>query len=106
MSDKIKYLTVADFDDQVSSSTLTLVDFWATWCGPCKMLAPVLEELAEEVSDVTVAKVDVDEEEEVALKYGIMSIPTIILFKDGKEVAKSVGYKNLSQLKAFIDQNK
>ncbi len=106
MSDKIKYLTTADFDEQVSSSTPTLVDFWATWCGPCKMLAPILEELAESVTGVTIAKVDVDEEEAVAMKYGIMSIPTLIMFKNGKEVAKSVGYKNLSQLKAFIEENK
>lgn len=106
MAEKIKYLTAADFDEVIGSSTPTLVDFWATWCGPCKMLAPVLEELADKETGVQIAKLDVDEESEIAERFGVMSIPTIIIFKDGKQVAKSVGFKNLTQLEAFIAENK
>lgn len=68
-----------------------LVDFWATWCGPCRMIAPVLEEVAKERPDVTVCKVDVDEERELALEYGVSSIPTLLVFRDGKVVNQSVG---------------
>ena len=68
-----------------------LVDFWATWCGPCRMIAPVLEEVAKERPDVTVCKVDVDEERELALEYGVSSIPTLLVFRDGKIVNQSIG---------------
>ena len=68
-----------------------LVDFWATWCGPCRMIAPVLEEVAKERPDVTVCKVDVDEERELALEYGVSSIPTLLVFRDGKVVNQSIG---------------
>lgn len=68
-----------------------LVDFWATWCGPCRMIAPVLEEVAKERPDVTVCKVDVDEERELALEYGVSSIPTLLVFRDGKLVNQSIG---------------
>lgn len=85
-------LTKADFDEKVKSG-LVLVDFWAEWCGPCKMAGPVVDELADEYQGkITVAKLDVDAESEIAGKYGVMSIPTVILFKDGKEVSRQVGF--------------
>lgn len=68
-----------------------LVDFWATWCGPCRMIAPVLEEVAKERPDVTVCKVDVDEERELALEYNVSSIPTLLVFRDGKVIDQSIG---------------
>lgn len=68
-----------------------LVDFWATWCGPCRMIAPVLEEVAAERPDVTVCKVNVDEERELAMEYGVSSIPTLLVFRDGKIVNQSIG---------------
>ncbi len=86
----IKHLTKADFNDAIASGT-SLVDFWAGWCMPCKMLAPVIEELAGEHADITVGKVDVDAEGELAMQFGVMSIPTVVLFQDGKEVRRFVG---------------
>ena len=79
-----------------------LVDFWATWCGPCRMLAPIVAEIAEERDDVTVGKVNVDDESELAARYGVSSIPTVILFKDGKVSATSVGYRSKAQLLAAL----
>ena len=70
-----------------------LVDFWASWCGPCRMLAPVIEELAGELTDAKIGKINVDEEPDLAKKYGVMSIPTVIAFKNGEEVGRSVGFK-------------
>lgn len=86
------HLTKADFSSQIKSGW-ALVDFWAEWCGPCKMAAPVIDELAEEYKGkVTVAKLDVDADPEIAGQYGVMSIPTVILFKDGTEVGRQVGF--------------
>lgn len=85
-------LTKKDFDEKLKSG-LVMVDFWAEWCGPCKMAGPVIEELSEEFKDkIMIAKLDVDAEPEIAGKYGVMSIPTVIVFKDGKEVARQVGF--------------
>lgn len=82
-----------------------LVDFWATWCGPCRMLAPVVEELATEQQDkLIVGKVDVDNCPDLAQKFGVMSIPTLILFKDGQPVAKSVGYMPKSELEQMVEK--
>ena len=106
MSDRIIHVTAKDFDEAVKKDGLCLVDFWANWCGPCKMLAPVLEEYVASHDDVTVLKVDVDEEEELARKFGVMSIPTLVLYKNGTETVKDVGYKNLQQLSNFIEDNK
>ena len=82
-----------------------LVDFWATWCGPCRMLTPVLEEVSQaHESDLTVAKVNVDDCPDLAMKFGVMSIPTLILFKDGQPVDKRIGYQPKSALEEMIKQ--
>lgn len=92
-----------NFNEQIKEGVV-LVDFFATWCGPCKMQAPVLEELKEDRSDVKVVKIDVDQETEIAREYGVMSIPTLILFKDGKEVAKNVGFMPKELLVQWINE--
>lgn len=103
MANGIVDATTQTFDTEISSG-LTLVDFWAPWCGPCRMIAPVLEELAAEMSDtVKIVKVDVDENQEVAMKYEVMSIPTMILFKDGVAVAKTMGFQPKEALQEFIN---
>jgi len=85
---------------------LVLVDFWATWCGPCKMIAPVLEELDTEMSDqVKIVKVDVDENQATAGEFGIMSIPTLVLFKDGQPIDKVVGYQPKEALAQFVQKH-
>ena len=92
-------VTKENFESEVLKSDIpVLVDFWATWCGPCRMLAPVLEEIAEE-GNVKVGKVNVDEEGELALKFNVMSIPMLVLFKDGQAVKSAVGYMSKEQLK-------
>lgn len=96
-------LTNENFDEVINSGKPVLVDFWATWCGPCKMVAPIIEELSEELKDtVTVAKLDVDQRQDVAMKYQVMSIPTLILFKDGQEVKRSVGFKPKARILDFL----
>lgn len=92
-----------NFNEQIKEGVV-LVDFFATWCGPCKMQSPVLEELKEDRSDVKVVKIDVDQETEIAREYGVMSIPTLILFKDGKEVAKNVGFMPKELLVQWINE--
>ena len=87
-----KVLTDSNFKDEVSSG-LVLVDFWAPWCGPCRMLAPILEEVSKEAEGVTVAKLNVDEEQATAQEFKIMSIPNVILFKDGTPVETLVGLR-------------
>jgi len=90
---QVAAVTAAEFDEKVLNSDLpVLVDFWATWCGPCRMVAPSVEAVAEDfVGKARVYKLDVDQESEVAAKYGIMSIPTLVIFKDGKPVNQIVG---------------
>ena len=97
-------LTEATFENEVIKSDIpVLVDFWATWCGPCKMLAPIIAEIADEYEGkVKVAKVNVDEQSALAAKYGIMSIPTLILFKNGEIADKTVGLRSKEQIKEFI----
>ena len=93
------------FDKLISESDKpVLVDFWAEWCGPCKILSPRVDEASDEMDDVTVAKVNVDDQEEIAARYKIMQIPTLILFKNGEVASKSVGALTKDQVKEFARQ--
>ena len=92
--------------DVLKASKIVLVDFWAEWCGPCKQLAPVLDELSSELGDqVEIFKVDIDQNTETPTKYGVRGIPTLILFKDGKQIATKVGALPKSSLKEWIESN-
>ncbi|MBL7003924.1 MAG: thioredoxin TrxA [Gammaproteobacteria bacterium] len=107
MSEKIVYLTDDSFEEEVIQAELpVLVDYWADWCGPCKMIAPVLEEIAEEYDGkVKISKLNIDENSETPPKFGIRGIPTLMLFKGGNVEATKVGALSKSQLTAFIDSN-
>lgn len=94
-----------NFKDEIASG-VTLVDFYADWCGPCKMIAPFVEQLAEEETDVKIAKLNVDEAQKVAMEYEVMSIPTLIVFKDGEPVKQQVGFAAKEQLKNMINEAK
>jgi thioredoxin 1 len=100
-------LTDLDFDQQIGSlDKSVLVDFWAPWCGPCRMLAPVIDEISiEYAGKLAVGKVNTDENQKLASKYGIMSIPTLIVFKAGKPVDRIVGYMSKKDLKARLDKH-
>lgn len=92
----------AEFDSVLKENTAVLVDFYADWCGPCKMLAPVLEEVAGKVDGVKVVKVNVDDNQEIAQRFGIMSIPTLIGFKNGEQAASSLGFKPAAELESLL----
>ncbi len=98
-------LTDSNFQEEISKG-LVLVDFWAEWCGPCRMLGPIIEELAEQVKDVKIAKLNVDDSQQTAMKYGVMSIPTVILFKDGQLVETLVGVRPMEAYLEVINANK
>jgi len=102
---KIVKLSDADFDTGVKAQPLMLVDFWAEWCGPCRMIAPILEELAGEYADrLAVGKVNVDENRQTAARFGIRSIPTLLFFRDGTRVDQVIGAHPKGTIKAKIDQ--
>ena len=100
----VQHFNQASFNDAISNNKVVLVDFWATWCGPCRMLAPVIEQLgAQYEGKVVVGKVDTDEQPALAMQFGIMSIPTVILFKDGKEVERKVGVMPVQAYTQMLD---
>ena len=107
MSQNIHYVTDATFDPEVlQSQTPVLVDYWAEWCGPCKMISPILDEISREYAGkLKVAKVNIDDNQATPAKFGIRGIPTLMLFKNGSVEATKVGALSKSQLAAFIDSN-
>ena len=100
-------MTSNSWDTDVTKSDLpVLVDFWAEWCGPCRMVGPVVEQLSQTMSDkITVAKLNVDENQEIAMRYGVRSIPSLLLFKAGKEIARTVGTASKEVYQKFIEES-
>jgi len=105
MNERIVHVSDATFDEQVlNSETPVMVDYWAEWCGPCKMIAPILDEIADEYDGrLTVAKINIDDNQETPQKYAVRGIPTLMIFKQGEIAGTKVGALSKSQLSAFID---
>ena len=102
----LKHLKKTDFDAAVDAAPLTMVDFWADWCGPCKMVAPVVEKIAADYDGkALVAKVNIDEEPELAQRFGVMSIPTLVFLKGGREVDRKVGVMPPAAFTSVLDEN-
>ena len=101
----VKVINSRDFNDEINNN-LVLIDFFAKWCGPCKMISPIVEELSNEINSVSFCKVDVDENNELASSLGILSIPTLLLYKQGKLVLKKIGFQSKDELKSWIEENK
>ncbi|MGL4107212.1 thioredoxin [Clostridium sp. LP20] len=101
----VEYISQDNFQEEVlNNKGVVVVDFFATWCGPCKMIAPILEELDSEINDVKIVKIDVDENGDIANEYGVQSIPTIKIFKDGAEMDTKVGFLPKDALKESIEE--
>ncbi len=107
MAEKIRTINnTQEFDNIIKQNRYVLTEFWAEWCTPCRMVAPVIEKVAEQYrGKINVAKVNIDEQQELAVRYGIQSIPTIILFKEGRVASKEIGVKPLSSFAKMIDSN-
>lgn len=101
----VKMLNKDNFNNEINGG-MVLVDFFAKWCGPCKMISPIVEELSNEINFVSFCKVDVDENSELASMFGVLSIPTLLLFKEGKLVSKKVGFQSKEELESWINENK
>lgn len=101
----ITELNTEKFDELLKGEKPVVCDFFATWCGPCKMLAPVMEEVSEEFTQAEFVKVDIDENMELAARYGIMSIPLVVIFKNGEVAAKSLGYSSKTEMRDFLKEN-
>ena len=95
-------VTNKDFENIISNNDITLIDFYADWCGPCKALAPIIDDIAKNEAHITVGKVNVEEERDLATKYGVRSIPTMVIFKNGKEVNRLVGFLPKEEILAKI----
>ena len=101
----VLHLNESEFDAKITSAPLAMVDFWATWCGPCKMLAPTIEKIGESYEGkALIAKVDVDQCQDLAARFGIMSIPTVVFFQNGKEVGRRVGVQPPAAFTGALDQ--
>jgi thioredoxin 1 len=98
-------LNQSNVDEALKKKKITVLDFWAEWCGPCKMLGPIIDDLSKENEnkDVTVAKINVEQNQELAIKYGVRGIPTVIIFKDGEEQTRKVGVGSKSEFQTIID---
>lgn len=106
MSEKLIHATEDSFDTLVSSHPLVLVDFWASWCGPCRMLGPIMDELAEKYEGrAVVAKVNTEEEPDLAARFNVQSIPNVLLFKNGQMIENEVGVRPLQHFEALLDKN-
>ena len=101
----VKILNKDNFNNEINEK-MVLVDFFAKWCGPCRMISPIVEELSNEINYVSFCKVDVDESGEIANTFGVLSIPTLLLFKEGKLISKKVGFQSKDELISWINENK
>lgn len=98
----VKHVKTAEFNELMEQTPLAMVDFWASWCGPCRALGPVLDEIAEENSDIKVVKADVDENRELARKYRVMSVPTLLVIKNGETVSRSLGVQSKEKILSML----